>query len=619
MTGTLRAGSRILAVTLALTAAAAPAQENRHAVQSLHYGDALFYYYQQKYFTSATRLDASKMLDRLSPHDDEARLLTGGLYLSYGLHQEAGRLFEQMIEAGVPAAVRGRAWFYLAKVRYQRGYPEEAEAALARIESSLPAELDDERHVLQAILLMERGRAREAVWKLDSVAPRSDWAAYGNYNLGVALIRAGDRERGIALLDKVGHTPQVTDELQSLKDKANVALGYAFLQDNQPAQTRLYLERVRLSGLHANKALLGMGWAYSAEENHERSLVMWDQLQQRDMLDSAVQEAMIATPYALGMLGVYSESLKRYETAAAAFGNELARLDQSIDSIRAGRLVEAIERENTRDELGWFWYAKNLPDSPETRYLAQMVAGHSFQEALKNHHDLGFLAANLAGWRRQLEAFGDMLDNRRRAHAERLARMPGWDPEHTLANLKAEQLALSGLIGRIESEGNALALAHAGEQKHLDRLYAIGARLAAGPGQGIESEAAEKIRILKGVLVWDVSSQYHARLWEIKKNLAGIEQALTEAGERKRRLAGAPAVVTQTSEVHGRKITEARTRLTGLEKKIQALRQQQARFIETLAVAELDRHKQRLGTYLTQARFAIAQIYDQASRQGDPP
>jgi hypothetical protein len=39
-------------------------------------------------------------------------------------------------------------------------------------------------------------------------------------------------------------------------------------------------------------------------------------------------------------------------------------------------------------------------------------------------------------------------------------------------------------------------------------------------------------------------------------------------------------------------------------------------FLEELAVAELAAQKERLAAYLTQARFAVAQMYDEASNAG---
>ena len=55
-----------------------------------HYGDALFNFYQQHYFTSLTGLMVSQHFGRVPQHADEAEILRGGLLLSYGLHREAG-------------------------------------------------------------------------------------------------------------------------------------------------------------------------------------------------------------------------------------------------------------------------------------------------------------------------------------------------------------------------------------------------------------------------------------------------------------------------------------------------------------------------------------------------
>ncbi|MDH5209929.1 MAG: tetratricopeptide repeat protein, partial [Burkholderiaceae bacterium] len=114
-------------------------------VQSPHYGDSLFYFYQGRYFTSVTQLMVSQHFARLSPHDDEAEVLRGGLFLSYGLHREAGEVFARLIERGAAPTVRNRAWYYLAKIRFQRNRLSEAEDALARIEPPLPGDLEEDR------------------------------------------------------------------------------------------------------------------------------------------------------------------------------------------------------------------------------------------------------------------------------------------------------------------------------------------------------------------------------------------------------------------------------------------------------------------------------------------
>ena len=66
------------------------------------------------------------------------------------MHREAGEIFAQLIETSAAPAVRDRAWFYLAKIRYQRGLLAEAEQAIDRIQNAL---------FLEAVRCVEEGLA----------------------------------------------------------------------------------------------------------------------------------------------------------------------------------------------------------------------------------------------------------------------------------------------------------------------------------------------------------------------------------------------------------------------------------------------------------------------------
>ena len=67
--------------------------------------------------------------------------MLGGLYLSYGHHLEAAKIFEQLLSDNVAPAVRDRTWFFLARIWYQRGYLDKAQQALAHINGELPDNL----------------------------------------------------------------------------------------------------------------------------------------------------------------------------------------------------------------------------------------------------------------------------------------------------------------------------------------------------------------------------------------------------------------------------------------------------------------------------------------------
>ena len=67
----------------------------------------LFEFFQSHYFPAITKLEVSQHFERMPHHADEAEVLRGGLLLSYGMHQQAGEVFEQLIARGrAPRAPR---------------------------------------------------------------------------------------------------------------------------------------------------------------------------------------------------------------------------------------------------------------------------------------------------------------------------------------------------------------------------------------------------------------------------------------------------------------------------------------------------------------------------------
>ena len=230
-------------------------------VEDPHFGEVLFYFYQEDYFPAIVRLLAAQKQDQLSANVDESELLLGGLYLSYGHHLRAAEIFEQLLADNVEPAIRDRTWFFLAKIWQQRGYLDEAVNALSRIDGSLPGSLEAERNMLHAQLMIDSGRHDQAITLLQDWSDRTEWSSYAKFNLAVAMVRNGQVNNGAAILDDLGRIEPFNEEISSLRDKANLALGFTYLQDGQPLAAKASLQRVRLEGPFSNKALLGVGWA----------------------------------------------------------------------------------------------------------------------------------------------------------------------------------------------------------------------------------------------------------------------------------------------------------------------------------------------------------------------
>jgi hypothetical protein len=555
----------------------------------------------------------SQHFNRVSQHADEAELLRGGMLLSYGLHREAGEIFAQLIDRSATPAVRDRAWFYLAKIRYQRGFMAEAEAAMARIEKNLPGALEEDRVLLQANLLLARGEYAAAAEVLKGPAAKADVGQYARYNLGVALVKGGEAKAGSELLDQLGTAPATTEELRNLRDKANVALGFTALQNQEPQLARGYLERVRLNSPNANKALLGFGWAAAEMKDAKLALVPWTELAARDPSDSAVLEARIAVPYAYAELGAFGQALDRYNEAVAEFEREGRALDETIAAIRGGKLVQGLADSNPGDEMGWFWNIRELPEMPHGRHLAQVMAQHEFQEAFKNWRDLQFLHRNLQRWQDNLGVFTDMLDNRRKAFAERLPQIRAKASETGLPQLQQQAEALAKQLAGVEAAADAPAFADERERALIERLDSVRATLEQLDAKDPETaQARERYRLAAGAMTWQLAQQYSSRLWEAKKGQRTLETQLAEAHRRDAALAQAQKDEPVRFDRFAERIAALNPRIAALLPRVVALSNEQQQQVQDIAVAELSRQKERLAVYATQARFALAQLYDRA-------
>jgi hypothetical protein len=588
-------------------------------VRDLHFGDALFYYYQGKDFDTITRLQAYEQWQRMPHHDAETQLLLGGLYLALGLHNEAGQRFETLLTQSVPEGVRNRAWFYLGKVWYARGYLDRAERAIKEVQGRLTPDLEAERLHLLSNILMRQQRFDEAIALLNSWRGRrdqSDWLAYAQYNLGVALVRKGLVTEADPFLTTVGTIESGRRELRSLKDRANLALGYAYLQNNQPELAKPVLQRVRLDGPYSNKALLGVGWADAAAGQYQEALTPWMALRDRNLLDSAVQEAYLAIPYAFAKLNANAQAAQNYEQAIASFDSETMNLDASIGEIDDGTMLDKLLKRDENDNYGWFWQLRELPDAPQSRYLYHLLAGHDFQEGLKNYRDLAFLGGTLARWQDSIVAFDDMLDTRERAYAERVPQADAVLNSGRLDQYGADRATSGGRLDQVETTQDVAALGTAEERDQWARIVRLEAALLTAPNDDETNAIREKARLAKGVLYWRLAEAFKARVWNERRTLKDLDQALREAQNRWVRVQKARSSTPNNTGEFAARVAALRQRLEGAQERLASVATQQNALLESLARNELEQQKERIGTYQIQARFALASIYDRAALGG---
>jgi hypothetical protein len=602
----------LIGITRVLSAADAPPS----SVRDLQYGEALYYYFQQDYFNSIVQLQIALKQQRLPNHAAEAELMLGGLDLSYGLRDEANRIFQRLLsEETTDVSTRNRAWFYLAKISWQRGDIATALQAIARVQGDMTPATRTATINLHSLLLLQQGDNKAAITLLQDARSGKRWTPYLDYNLGIALLRDQQQQRGAKQLARIGDSHGSDEELRLLRDKANLALGYSYLQNGNPQMARKTLERVRLEGPLSNRALLGTGWADSESEHFGAALVPWLELSHRDSTDPAVQESLLAIPYAMTKMNLHGRAVQQYNDGITQLLGERQKLDQSILAIQQGGLQDLLQQHDLGAGNGWLQQLHLDSDAPALRYQLALMSSHDFQEAVKNYRDLLVLKENLSSWKSDISAYDDMLAGRqRRFETHRPA------AEQALQGTRLQQLqqrnaALAGTLTRIETTGDAAALANPEESRQWQQLETIGARLAQLADAPDTAELRDRQQRLRGILIWQFQSDYKPRLRQARVQLAELETLLTESQQGIDSLQQVNLDAPSGFGEFDQRIAGNKVRIDKLSTQTDDTLLAQGRHLEQLAISELEQQKQRVDAYIIQARFALAQTYDSALQQ----
>lgn len=642
----MRSACLCVLAAVTLLAAASPAAARLHdpealpeiRIQDLPYGDVLFYYYQGKDFEAATRLLAYEHWSSLPHHEADAHLLLGGLYLSLGMYDRADRSFEQLLTSDVPTGVRDRAWLYLGQALYARGQYSDAERDLTRISMRMSPQLQSQKELLLANVWMHEGRFGQAAQLLEKWrGTQQGWTAYARLNLGIALVRAGRLAQAAPVLTSLGSMYALAPEMLAVRDRANLALGLAYLQAKQAAQAREALDRVRLDGPFSSEALLAAGWAEAADGNYRAALTPWLALQTRGAFDPAVEEADLTVPYAFVQLKARGQAARYYRTALHTYDDESAQIDGAIVRIRGGSLLaqllahesdmaasgeagnDPLDDDALPDRLGygWFWQLGNVPNDAQSHYLYTVFAGSDFQEGLRNYRDLKLMERMLGAWSTSMDAFQEMIAVRRRAYAERLPNVDALLTSSKLDTLRQRRAALADLLAQVQRTRDVAALATPEQAAQWGRVLRDQAMLAHDPDTPAYAKLRARLALVRGVLLYQMDRQFAARLWGERKQLRSLDLALAKAQQRWTGLeTGRQALPVETGDFAGR-VSDLQQRIGALRVRLAAAEDAQGRALADLAVNELEQRKKRLQGYRVQAQFALATLYDQASHSAD--
>ena len=178
--------------------------------------------------------------------------------------------------------------------------------------------------------------------------------------------------------------------------------------------------------------------------------------------------------------------------------------------------------------------------------------------------------------------------------------------------------ALAARVSAIQASRDVTALAAGDQARQWRSLEEIDRRVAAMPAGSQRDAMLERVRMLRGALLWDLDAQYKRRLQALTHELHEVESQLTQARGRVGLVHEASAQAQLDTGGFAGRIAELRSRISRIGPGIDAATRAQESVLARLAVGELSAQKKRLASYATQAQFALASIYDGAAAKANP-
>ena len=611
-------------------------------LRDLYFGEVLYYAYQDLHFDALARLDTElsqyyeldeSKLDPFHGHLTQAEFSVGELEMQYRMNQRAGRAIQAVLGEGIDLAIRNQAALALARVFYKKNDPASTLYALELIRDEPEKSRYQEKYsldvlrgkepetfktdvaYLKALASIDTGQFTQAVDILQGLKGEKTLKGYVSYNLGIALLQSGNEKEGLRVLDELGKMEFSDNGLLALKDKTNLKLAYYYLDKANAKKAKIYFERVRLDGPYSNKALLGAGWVAVAEGQFDRALIPWSILHKRAETNYSVQEVLMAVPYAYGKLNAHGNAANLYSHAMDVFVEEIASLDDSIKTIRKGKFLTALLDEKSSKDKNWVVNLRELPDTPETRYILELMASHDFQESYKNYKDLAELRHHIDKWLDDLRVYEEMIEIRR-AYQEPILPVVEKKFIKLDARIKLRLEQRENLAAKLKNMLIAPRpeyLATSTERQALDVIAALEEKIATDPSH-VSQDVRLRIKRLRGLVTWQVRSEYDQRLTDAYNNLISLDEIIEQLKITYNSFIRTRQAATQSYEGYTIPIRQLRTRLFTAQRTLKGVMAKQGRQLETMAINELDLRRKRLEEYQIKARFALAESYDRATK-----
>ena len=606
-----------LTTALLLVAGVTPAADYRidrpHPVEDPAYGEILYDYYQKRYFAAMTHILVGLEKGALPAQSRRAEVLLGSLYATYGMPREAEDLFNRLLADSVDVELATRIWIHVSNLYYQQQAYQKALDTLDQHVVDVPPDLRQHYLALRVRTLMKLGRYEDTSVALDKMERGIALSGYLKYNLAVSRINIGEGGAGERLLwDLVNLTPG-DEEINSLKDKAILALGVYYLRRGDPRAAQNILGVARAEGPFSETSLLLHARAWLATREPMKALGSLEELAQRSMQFEEAQEAALSLPYLYEQLGDFSRAQQGYRDAVKAYTDHYRYLGELEDKVRRGEWFKELAREPT-----WSTAMDPLPPFEPRRVdsfptFQHMFAKHEFHTRWLDYHEQWRQIRLLEDWQTKLPALDELLAAHISKHREQAPKA-----EQLVDQVEARQLpqrlrAMEGVYARAVREEDYAFFAEGKELDLLQQLQQAESK-AKQWSDRIDPEQTERVEFWQRVLQWEIEENIVPLQWERRRELDALSAELSDTTNYVERVrVAASGDLGRISEL-GYQLAGMHNALTALEKRGYGILARQQKEIEAMALARIEFTRERLKAFTAECWVALGDLQNRVLR-----
>lgn len=381
--------------------------------QALEYGTVFYDFYQQDYFTALVDHEYVSHMGNPIALGDQSQVLKGGMLVSYGVPNQALPIFERLLASTHDEETQNSAWYYLARLYYNKSDAANAAKALGNIQGKVSSDVHAEYHYLATLININGNHLEKAEQAFEVLPQTSPYHPYLRFNMAIGHLKSGNLVQAVGELEHVASYAGTKEELLVLADRARHGLAQLAIQSGSFLEAWNYLTGIRSVGLYSNRALLTYAWAAIKLKRFDDAISALEILNERSIALPEVQEAKVLLAHLYEQQGEPRKALKSNLLAEKEFKKGLEKVEEARRIIGLRDVPREFIRnlEAIMDESEWHGIQLSVDYKKLTPFLIDLMASNAFTEVLRELTDLYYIQNNLQYWSKQTAEHALILEN----------------------------------------------------------------------------------------------------------------------------------------------------------------------------------------------------------------